>query len=531
MSATADPATSVRPDRTAGRRVQETEPKLPVPPSDAEKDLYADRNLALIVRTSLASFGALLISQARFVTQIPPLLALAPLIAFTLAYYIISLVVNFGTKGFDMDAHHRRVRDWRPRSYPTLDVFLPVCGEPVEVLRNTWVHVFRLLRAYPGLATAYVLDDGDSREAQQMAETLGFTYHVRPDRGWMKKAGNLRYGFSRSFGEFILILDADFAPRADLPVEILPYFSADPALGIVQSPQYFHTRGRMSWIERGAGAVQELFYRLVQVSRNRHDGAICVGSCAIYRRTALASNGGTSLIEHSEDVHTGFDLRRAGWGLRYIPVPLATGLCPPDPDSFLTQQYRWCAGSMSLLCSRKFWATKIRLRTRLCYVSGFCYYVHTALFTFATPIVPLVMLIFLPNGVRLVNYVFILPSIIYNTAVFPAWHHCRFGPTALMAKLLYGWAHVFALWDIMRGKRMGWQPTGGSKQKSKTRRIWAGIALWNGTTSVVWVLFALWRTVHNGRSFVVLLATGLLALFITAMALLSRRNYARVEGA
>ena len=255
------------------------------------------------------------------------------------------------------------------------------------------------------------------------------------------------------------------------------------------------------------------------------------GRCAIYRRTALAANGGTSLIEHSEDVHTGFDLRRAGWGLRYIPVPLATGLCPPDPDSFLTQQYRWCAGSMSLLGSRKFWATKMRLRTRLCYVSGFCYYVHTALFTFASPIVPLVMLLFLPNGVRLVNYVFILPSIIYNTAVFPAWHHCRFGPTALMAKLLYGWAHVFALWDIVRGKRLSWQPTGSTKQKSKTRRIWAGIALWNGTTSVVWVLFALWRTVHNGRSFVVLLATGLLALFITAIALLSRRNYARMEGA
>ena len=40
------------------------------------------------------------------------------------------------------------------------------------------------------------------------------------------------------------------------------------------------------------------------------------------------------------------------------------------------------------------------------------------------------------------------------------------------------------------------------------------------------MLLALWRTVHDGRSFVVLLATGLLTLFITAMALLSRRNYA-----
>ena len=112
---------------------------------------------------------------------------------------------------------------------------------------------------------------------------------------------------------------------------MLPYFAADRSLGIVQSPQYFHTEGRMSWVQRGAGTVQELFYRLVQVSRDRHDGAICVGSCAIYRRTALASNGGTTLIGHSEDVHTGFDLRRAGWGLRYFPVRWPRVCARPTP--------------------------------------------------------------------------------------------------------------------------------------------------------------------------------------------------------
>ena len=209
----------------------------------------------------------------------------------------------------------------------------------------------------------------------------------------------------------------------------------------MQSPQYFRTRGRMSWMERGAGAVQELFYRLVQVSRDRHDGAICVGSCAIYRREALAANGGTTLIEHSEDVHTGFDLRRAGWGLRYIPFRWRPGCARPTRIPSSTQQYRWCAGSMSLLGSRKFWATRMRWRTRCCYLSGFCYYVHTALFTFVAPAIPLVMLIFIPERVRLINYLFIVPSFIYNLVVFPAWHRCRFGPEALMAKLLYGWAH------------------------------------------------------------------------------------------
>ncbi|MFI5068927.1 MAG: glycosyltransferase family 2 protein, partial [Streptosporangiales bacterium] len=504
---------------------------LPAAPSDEEKRGYADRNLALIICPSLASFAALLISQSRFVFLSPAFAwSFLPFVGFTIAYYVISLCVNAGTPGFDLAAHDRQAASWRPERHPSLDIFLPVCGEPVTVLHNTWVHVFELVRAYPGTATAYVLDDSADADLRAMAADFGFTYLVRPDRGWMKKAGNLRFGFSRSAGEFILILDADFAPRADLAAQMLPYFDADPSLGIVQSPQYFRTRPHMSWMERGAGAVQELFYRLVQVSRDRHDGAICVGSCAIYRREALTANGGTTLIEHSEDVHTGFDLRRAGWGLRYIPVPLAAGLCPSDPDSFLTQQHRWCAGSMSLLGSRKFWATRLGWRTRCCYLSGFCYYVHTALFTFVAPAIPLVMLTLIPQQVRLTNYLFIAPSMVYNFVVFPAWHHCRFGLSAFMAKLLYGWSHLFALWDIARRRRLGWQATGGGNRKAGTRRIWLGVAVWNGGTGLAWVALAAWHLARDGRAFVPLLATGVFACAVTAMALGSRRNHARLIG-
>ena len=37
--------------------------------------------------------------------------------------------------------HKRIVAAWAPRRYPSVDVFLPVCGEPIEVLRNAWSHV------------------------------------------------------------------------------------------------------------------------------------------------------------------------------------------------------------------------------------------------------------------------------------------------------------------------------------------------------------------------------------------------------
>ncbi|HTU75757.1 MAG TPA: glycosyltransferase family 2 protein [Trebonia sp.] len=502
---------------------------LPGAPSDQEKEGYADRNQALITRASAASFCTLAISQADFVRTEPALLVFAPLLMFTAAYYLISVAVNTGTRGFDRETHRRLVRRWRPAPYPSVDVFLPVCGEPLEVLKNTWSRVSEMAREYPGRMAVYVLDDGASAAAAAMAGQYRFAYLVRPDRGWMKKAGNLRHGFAHSDGEFIVILDADFAPRADLPRQLLPYLTADPSLGIVQSPQFFRVHRRQSWTERGAGAVQELFYRLVQVSRDGHDGAICVGSCAIYRRQALAVNGGTTLIEHSEDVHTGFDLRRAGWGLRYVPVPLATGLCPSDPDSFLAQQYRWCAGSMSLMGSRKFWATRMPLRARLCYLSGFCYYLHTATFLFAAPLIPITLLALMPQRVHLINWLLVVPSIIYNGAVFPAWHRCRFGPAAFMVKLLYSWAHLFALLDILRRRQRAWQPTGGGQPVAGTRRVWAGIWTWNGTTSAAWLALAAWRAVSCGvGDFAVLLIGGLFSTGITGMALAARRNHARL---
>ena len=92
---------------------------LPAAPTDEETTRYVDPNLALIIRTSLASFGALLISQARFVFLTPLLTwVFLPFVAFTTGYYLISLCVNAGTRGFDFEAHRELVRTWWPTRYP-----------------------------------------------------------------------------------------------------------------------------------------------------------------------------------------------------------------------------------------------------------------------------------------------------------------------------------------------------------------------------------------------------------------------------
>lgn len=86
----------------------------------------------------------------------------------------------------------------------------------------------------------------------------------RDNRPELKKAGNLRNAFAQTSGDMIAIFDADFCPRADFLRETLPYF-VDPEIGILQTPQFFRRREEQTWVEQGAGASQEVFYRMIQV--------------------------------------------------------------------------------------------------------------------------------------------------------------------------------------------------------------------------------------------------------------------------
>src|SRR5204863_246322 len=112
-------------------------------------------------------------------------------------------------------------------------------------------------------------------EVREAAAEWGFTYLTRPNPGHLKKAGNLRFGYEHSDGDFIAIFDADFVPRPEFLLELLPYFD-DPSIGIVQSPQFFDSDKRMHWLQLSAGSTQEMFYRWIQTSRDRFDAALNV---------------------------------------------------------------------------------------------------------------------------------------------------------------------------------------------------------------------------------------------------------------
>jgi cellulose synthase (UDP-forming) len=501
-----------RPVSLAGKRHKQRGLVPPPPPDDDEKYSYVQRNLPYLTTVILIGSSCLLISQLRFETQD---LALLPFLGFTAIYFLyqaISLPVNFAGAGFDLAAHRVRVQSWQPPAYPDVDIYLPICGEPIELLRNTWTAATGLIEQYPGEARAYVLDDGRSDEARSMAQSFGFRYIRRPDWPEGKKAGNLRYAFSQTSAEYLVILDADFAVRGDFLAETLPYLD-DPKIAIVQTPQYFRSSPAQTWIERSAGPIQEVFYRTVQVARNRLDAAVCCGTSAVYRRTALEPQGGPTLIPYAEDVHTGLDVRRAGWSLVYIPVLLSTGICPDNLDAFVRQQYRWCSGNVGIVFSWRLWSIRMGIPARLTYISGFLYYAYTALLTFFGPLIPIVLLAFLPGQVRLRNFIILLPAMLTGFVLYPLWHHARYGPRIWPLGIARGWAHVFAIWDGAWGKSMSWQPT--RTPGSSLRRFRIGVRWWSGSAAVLWLALAVWRMAALGSlQFAVLLFFGVLNLAV-----------------
>ena len=234
---------------------------------------------------------------------------------------------------------------------------------------------------------------------QAVAGSFGFSYVRRPDIRAYKKSGNLRYAFARTTGEFLVILDADFAPAQDFLAETLPYLD-DPAVAIVQTPQYFRGSPAQTWIENSAGAIQEVFYRADPGGPGPVRRGHLRGHLGGVPARGAGAQGGPTLIPYAEDVHTGLDVRRAGWTVRYVPVVLTAGICPDNLDAFVRQQYRWCTGNAGVVFSRRLWSVPMTLPARLTYVSGFFYYAYTGLLTFFGPLIPVVMLAFWPGQVR-----------------------------------------------------------------------------------------------------------------------------------
>lgn len=444
---------------------------IPSYPNLSEKYLYLRSGRNELYRLSAVTTLILVVGMSLFVSVNPWFLPYTFFVFVTAFYLAVSYGIGLLAKDFDFNRHKYLVNKWFDRSCrEEVDIFLPICGEPLQVLANTWSHIKTLRAAHEsdgGKINVHVLDDGKSHEARLMAAKHRFNYITR-ETNELKKAGNLRNAFGQTSAPFIVIVDADFALRPDFLIETLPYMYENENTAIVQTPQFFETQSRdLNVIERGSAQIQELFYRLIQVSRNYFHGAICVGTSALYRRDALTPHGGTAAIGHSEDVRTGILVQNSGWDLQYIPVVLSKGNCPDTWKQFWVQFYRWSTGSLSLMLTKGFWKNNMSVVQKLCYCTGFGFYVTTGLASVMAFMPSLYLLIFKPEYLFWFNILWAVPSIFLTNIYLRFWQKTGYSWDAIECRAVSGYAHLFALIDALFKKSEAWVPTGGQGKSNR----------------------------------------------------------------
>jgi cellulose synthase/poly-beta-1,6-N-acetylglucosamine synthase-like glycosyltransferase len=458
---------------------------LPTAPSDKQKYSYLAQKRNIFYIFCILS-SVLLFAGMFFFSFINPVLSIYSIfILVLLIYLLVSYMVGVKGKPFDFKRHLLIVNTYTDRT-ASVDIYLPICGESFDIIANTWKYVKNL--DWPALLlNVYVLDDGWSDKAQELAASMGFHYIRRDNRPHLKKAGNIRNAFGKTKGDFIVILDADFCPRPDFISELMPYMISDDKIAIMQSPQFFEVNNKQTWIEQAAGSVQELFYRLIQVSRNTWGASICVGSCAMYRRAALEPQGGTFPIEHSEDLHTGFSMLLAGLKVKYVPINLAMGVCPDTLPAFFIQQYRWCTGSTSLMTNKLFWNHKLNFMARLSFLSGMLYYFATSSAIFLSVIPSMVVVWFFPDRLVWFTLVFYLPSFMFSVFFMKWWNVSPYSLSVLKIRQVSYWAYFFALKDKFMKTTVPWIPTGATTNVAGyyTFRKWL---FWWSSISLIVVL-------------------------------------------
>ncbi|MGI9554520.1 MAG: glycosyltransferase family 2 protein, partial [Vampirovibrionia bacterium] len=183
---------------------------------------------------------------------------------------------------------------------PSVDIFITTYNEDKEIITPSIMAAINL--QYSNFKV-WVLDDGKRQWVEDLCAHLQVGYVTR-DSNIHAKAGNLNNALQESFGEYFVILDADFVIFADCLKPIIARFQNDSNIATIQTPHTFfnpdpivsNLKLNNYWIDE-----QAFFHNVVQSGKNSIGLATCCGSSSIHRRSAILEIGGFPTKSVSED--------------------------------------------------------------------------------------------------------------------------------------------------------------------------------------------------------------------------------------
>lgn len=246
-----------------------------------------------------------------------------------------------------------------------VDIFITTKNESQTILEQTIKSAVDI--DYPQ-KRIYILDDGGRPWVKSLANKYQCNYLVRPDRLTKQtKAGNLNYGLSQSYGNYVLVLDADDVVSPYIIDAMLGHFR-DEKIGLVASRKRFN-------VDEKDFNNDNLFYEYMQSGKNTSGSSISCGSGVIYRRSALDAIGGFQEWNIVEDLYTSYVLNTHGYRNEYINQSFTKGIAPQDLKIIYKQRGLWAQDTLRLF----FWKSplfnrNITLRQRLHYFElGYIY--------------------------------------------------------------------------------------------------------------------------------------------------------------
>lgn len=270
-----------------------------------------------------------------------------------------------------------------------MNIYICVCGEPVEVVKETIISAKKTVEAYvkiigPNYAPrVIVLNDGRAakkdnwQDLESLARELDVK-HVARRIGGGFKAGNINNGLKvfktiDPHNTLDIILDADFSPKEEFLTEIVKPFK-DSSIDFAQSPQRY--KNEKTWVAKAAAAHQIFFFDHICHSKGHDNALFLCGTNFAMRRSAFDEIGGMDTNFITEDYATSLELHLRGKKGVFIPKVLALGIAPSTLKAYFSQQQRWSKGSNDVTLSYlgKILFGPMTLRQKFHYMLSATYY-------------------------------------------------------------------------------------------------------------------------------------------------------------
>lgn len=242
-----------------------------------------------------------------------------------------------------------------------INMFICVCGEPADVVRNT-IAGAKLAAAHymKTVKPKYrpqiiVLNDGRAakranwREIDALAKEMGVRNITRRIPGGFK-AGNINNALKKTptpdaFNTLDVVFDSDFAAKKNFLTEMTKPF-ADQTVDFAQSPQRY--KNEDSWVAQSSAAHQIFFFDHICAAKGHDNALFLCGTNFAIRRSALNEIGGMDTRYITEDYATSLELHLRGKKGVFVPKVLAIGMAPTSLKQYFSQQRRWAKGSFDV---------------------------------------------------------------------------------------------------------------------------------------------------------------------------------------